>query len=421
MISELAEKIKVKEETIQNWLEDRSKSMAAVPPVYGSVDLRNAGFKIAPVDTNLFPAGFNNLCETFSDNASLAFQNYFRKSYPHIQKILMIPEEHTRNLFYWKNIAALSFMLRKAGLEVQIASASTVFQDLHTIDIEEGESIQIQKLLMKDGYLQTARFVPDAILLNNDLSSGIPDYLKGVHQPILPSPQLGWHQRRKSDHFFYYEQLIQELASLLDSDPWYFSPMTTVETGIDLADEICLKRLQESAEALLSRIRQKYLQYGIQREPYLFIKNNSGTYGLGLTHIQSSKELLEINRRLRNKLEYAKGGQGVSEYLLQEGIPTADLYRAKPLEPVVYCVGGEPIGTFFRIHEEKTELDSLNAPGMQFGCVCYHKIQKRKTYELTYENKEKLFTVASLLCRVTMMAAMQEMEKVNQISKTESA
>ena len=30
-------------------------------PFYTSIDLRNSGYKIAPVDTNLFPAGFNNL------------------------------------------------------------------------------------------------------------------------------------------------------------------------------------------------------------------------------------------------------------------------------------------------------------------------------------------------------------------------
>jgi hypothetical protein len=35
------------------------------PPFYGSVDLRNAGFKLAPVDMNLFPGGFNNLDATF--------------------------------------------------------------------------------------------------------------------------------------------------------------------------------------------------------------------------------------------------------------------------------------------------------------------------------------------------------------------
>ena len=32
-----------------------------MPPFYSSVDVRNAGFKLAPVDTNLFPGGFNNL------------------------------------------------------------------------------------------------------------------------------------------------------------------------------------------------------------------------------------------------------------------------------------------------------------------------------------------------------------------------
>src|SRR3989338_6145422 len=32
-------------------------------PLYSSVDIRDAGFKIAVVDTNIFPAGFNNLCE----------------------------------------------------------------------------------------------------------------------------------------------------------------------------------------------------------------------------------------------------------------------------------------------------------------------------------------------------------------------
>lgn len=30
-------------------------------PFYGSMDLRNSGFKLAPVDANLFPRGFNDL------------------------------------------------------------------------------------------------------------------------------------------------------------------------------------------------------------------------------------------------------------------------------------------------------------------------------------------------------------------------
>ena len=48
---------------IEAWF--RSQWRKAPAPLYASVDLRNAGYKIAPVDTNLFPAGFNNLNPVF--------------------------------------------------------------------------------------------------------------------------------------------------------------------------------------------------------------------------------------------------------------------------------------------------------------------------------------------------------------------
>jgi len=48
---------------IETWF--RSQWLKTPAPFYTSVDLRNAGFKLAPVDTNLFPAGFNNLNPVF--------------------------------------------------------------------------------------------------------------------------------------------------------------------------------------------------------------------------------------------------------------------------------------------------------------------------------------------------------------------
>ena len=48
---------------IEHWFRQQWQSTTA--PFYASVDLRNAGFKLAPVDTNLFPAGFNNLNPAF--------------------------------------------------------------------------------------------------------------------------------------------------------------------------------------------------------------------------------------------------------------------------------------------------------------------------------------------------------------------
>jgi glutamate--cysteine ligase len=44
---------------IERWF--RLEWMEHTPPFYTSVDIRNAGFKLAPVDTNLYPGGWNNL------------------------------------------------------------------------------------------------------------------------------------------------------------------------------------------------------------------------------------------------------------------------------------------------------------------------------------------------------------------------
>ena len=48
---------------IEQWF--RAQWLEHSPPFYAPVDLRNAGFKLAPVDTNLFPGGFNNLNAEF--------------------------------------------------------------------------------------------------------------------------------------------------------------------------------------------------------------------------------------------------------------------------------------------------------------------------------------------------------------------
>ena len=52
---------------IERWLRTQWQEHAV--PFYASVDLRNAGFKLAPVDTNLFPGGFNNLNPSFAARA----------------------------------------------------------------------------------------------------------------------------------------------------------------------------------------------------------------------------------------------------------------------------------------------------------------------------------------------------------------
>src|SRR6188474_818000 len=60
---DLEKKILTATPAIERWF--RLEWQEHTPPFYCSVDLRNAGFKLAPVDTNLFPGGFNNLGAAF--------------------------------------------------------------------------------------------------------------------------------------------------------------------------------------------------------------------------------------------------------------------------------------------------------------------------------------------------------------------
>src|SRR5687768_14328697 len=94
---------------IEAWLQHQWQRTQ--PPVYGSVDLRNAGFKIAPIDMNLFPAGFNNLNPNFLPNSFRAAKKIIHAIVPDAEKIVIIPESHTRNRFYWVNIQTLKTIL----------------------------------------------------------------------------------------------------------------------------------------------------------------------------------------------------------------------------------------------------------------------------------------------------------------------
>src|SRR3970282_2549554 len=104
----------------EHWLRGKWQEHAA--PFYFSVDLRNSGFKLAPVDTNLFPGGFNNLSAAFMPLAVQAATAAIEKICPAAKNLLLVPENHTRNRWYLENRATLAAILRQTGLEVRIGS-----------------------------------------------------------------------------------------------------------------------------------------------------------------------------------------------------------------------------------------------------------------------------------------------------------
>ena len=197
--------------TIEYWF--RTQWLEHAVPVYASVDLRNSGFKLAPVDTNLFPGGFNNLNPAFLPLCVHAMQSAVEKICPEARGVLLIPENHTRNMFYLQNVAQIVSILKHAGMRVRIGSLLPEITEATTIQLANGGSLTLEPIIRRGNRLGLADrgaetgFDPCVILLNNDLSSGAPDILKNIEQEIYPPLSAGWHTRRKSQHFTAYDRV----------------------------------------------------------------------------------------------------------------------------------------------------------------------------------------------------------------------
>jgi glutamate--cysteine ligase len=76
---------------IEHWL--RTQWLEHASPFYASVDLRNSGFKLAPVDTNLFPGGFNNLNPDFLPLCVQAMQIAVEKICPEARGVLPLARQ----------------------------------------------------------------------------------------------------------------------------------------------------------------------------------------------------------------------------------------------------------------------------------------------------------------------------------------
>ena len=123
--------------------------------------------------------------------------------------------------------------------------------------------------------------------------------------------------------------------------------------------------MQSNVEALLAKIRRKYKEYGINEKPFVVVKADNGTYGMGIMTVRDPKDLDELNRRTRNKMSVIKDGQEVNEVIIQEGVPTYERINDAVAEPVVYMIDRYVVGGFYRVHAERGIDENLNAPGAQ--------------------------------------------------------
>ena len=282
------------------------------------------------------------------------------RSHPDAGLILLWPEANTRNIGYADNINVLREMILASGRECLIGSPElSDFEELQS----SGEPIELSPVSQTaDGVLVAGRR-PDLIICNNDQTHE-PILTGGI--PITPPSHLGWYRRRKSDHFRILNPLIEEVAEIIGIDPWLLRTRWIVSENKCLEEESCLLALAAEINEFLDELRQRYSALGIDLEPRLFVKNDSGTYGLGIIEIDSGDEILTLSNRRMKRLNYGKGGASVDNYLIQEGVPTALKWGESVVEPCGYSIAMDSPRWFFRVNAKRGILANLNTPSTEF-------------------------------------------------------
>jgi len=412
---DLEKKILEATPAIERWF--RLEWQEHTPPFYCSVDLRNAGFKLAPVDTNLYPGGFNNLAPEMLPLAVQAAMAGIEKYCPDAKNLLLIPERHTRNTFYLQNVSRLVQIFRQTGLNVRLGSLSEEIKEPTTLELPDGTTITLEPLERSANgrRLGLAGFDPCTILLNNDLSAGIPDILKDINeQTLLPPLHAGWAVRRKTNHFAAYDEVVKKFSKIVDVDPWMLNPYFGKATQINFHERIGEDQLAAQVDMVLGKIRKKYKEYGIKEKPFVIVKADAGTYGMGIMTVRDANDVKDLNRKQRNKMSVIKEGLEVSDVIIQEGVHTFEQINEAVAEPVVYMMDRYVVGGFYRVHSGRGVDENLNAPGSHFVPLAF--AQQHALPDLAAKPgtaSPNRFYMYGVVARLALLAASLELEQTD--------
>jgi glutamate--cysteine ligase len=408
-INELEQRILESMPAIERWF--RLEWMEHTPPFYSSVDLRNAGFKLAPVDTDLFPGGFNNLTPDMLPLAVQAAMAAIEKICPEAKNLLLVPERGRASPFYLTHLQRLVQIFSLAGLNVRLGTLDPAVKEPTAVPLPDGSSLTIEPLERSKRRLGLKNFDPCTILLNNDLSTGVPGLLENLHeQYLLPPLHAGWNARRKTNHFSAYEEVAKKFAKLLGMDPWLINPMYSQCGQVDWTTGEGMECVQSNVDALLSKIRRKHKEYGINDKPFVVVKADNGSSRLGLMTVHDAKELDDPKRRPNPKPD-ALGEMQRPEVIIQEGVPTYERVNDAVAEPVVYMIDRYVVGGFYRIHADRGIDQSLNAPGSSFVPLAFAESHHLpKPGEKPGVSAPNRFYMYGVIGRLAMLAAAYELE-----------
>lgn len=387
---------------INQWIDEQMKPLKI--PVYSSVDIRESNEKFAPVDNNLYPAGFNNLCQLDLDASVVQFEDFWKsQGETSLKHIGLLCESHTKNLFYLDHLAYLKKALEETGVDVSIVSfEKSLFETSSKVSLLSHSKFELDiyegKIEGDKAYLADQARGLDLIILNNDQSAPIPVDWSKLSTPVHPSPMLGWDNRSKSEHFQNYREVLQR-----------FSEAFSVDTDLMMAHFQCIDGIDFSTKEGLESVGKAIdeLQAQLPGEKNLFVKADQGTYGMGISVVKSGEEIINMNRKGRNKMDVGKNRKKFTKVIIQEGIDSSLMYEGMPAEVTIYLVGGKATGGFVRANNLKGAHENLNSKGMVFRRYCISEIRENRDHQC----KEAVYSV---IARLSTLASCLEIEKKHQ-------
>ena len=304
----LSELLTNRTEAVEDWLS--TKAAEKEPAFYSSVDLRHSGHKLAPVDTNLFPAGFNNLPENDRTQAAHQAQATLKRRFPDASSLLIIPENHTRNKNYIHNLQILQTILTRTGMQCRIGRMEAEVNEPVILETPDGTTLTSTPIHRINDRIETIDgWQPDILLVNNDFTSGCPEMLCDIQQPVIPPPGMGWYRRRKSEHFTMYQRLTESFGNHFAIDPWLINTVFHRCGLINFREQSGIECVALNVEKVLHRLRSKYQEYRIRDEPYVYVKADSGTYGMGIMQARSGEDITGMNKKNPSQNECHQRGR----------------------------------------------------------------------------------------------------------------
>jgi glutamate--cysteine ligase len=390
---------------INAWI-DHEQSLLP-QPLTSSVDVRESKNKYAPVDHNMYPAGFNNLCNKDLLTCSDIFKAKFDELKPGLKCLGLLPESHTKNKYYLDHLYRLKSTIEMGDIDVTLFSPDAqLFTEAGT-DVVELESYSGFKLSIHKARVEKGSFVPvapgvsfgfEAILLNNDQSVPLEVDWKSINIPVLPSPFAGWYRRQKIHHFKHYRDTANRFCKQFEIDPDLIQAHFTFVEDVDFNTKEGLEDIAREVDGLLSKLPSG---------SSVFVKASQGTYGMGISVVSSGEEIISMNRKVRNKMDIGKNNLKFTSVLIQEGVETILKYDDAPAEVTIYLVNGKSAGGFMRTNPLRGTQANLNAQGMIYQKLCLSDVKQ----DCDHTIKEAVYSVIS---RLSVLAASYEMKELTE-------